>query len=164
MGPGASYGAVGDPMGLGGVDPMGKGDLMGLGEPHGAGRDPTGMRGILWGGGTLWIWGWPYEAGGSIWDSGGGLYRVGGAVWGWGAIGGCLGGAAVTSGLGVSLPGPPCVSPPIPVPIQSVPFLGYIFGGLSRGRMVIIQGQVRPKAQRWVPPPNTPPVPPSTPQ
>ncbi|XP_010565510.1 PREDICTED: galectin-5-like [Haliaeetus leucocephalus] len=41
------------------------------------------------------------------------------------------------------------MSPPVPVPIQSVPFLGYIFGGLSGGRMVIIQGRVQPQAKRF---------------
>ncbi|XP_074713459.1 galectin-5-like [Strix uralensis] len=45
---------------------------------------------------------------------------------------------------------PPIINP-------SVPFLGYIFGGLSRGRMVIIQGQVRPKAQSISQYPSVPP-------
>ncbi|XP_075581520.1 LOW QUALITY PROTEIN: galectin-9C-like [Pelecanus crispus] len=40
-----------------------------------------------------------------------------------------------------------CVSPLLSPP--SVPFLGYIFGGLSAGRMVIIQGHVRPNAKRF---------------
>ncbi|XP_049650574.1 galectin-4-like [Accipiter gentilis] len=39
-------------------------------------------------------------------------------------------------------PQPPIINP-------SIPFLGYIFGGLSRGRMVIIQGRVQPQAKRF---------------
>ncbi|KAM9589315.1 galectin-5-like [Morphnus guianensis] len=39
-------------------------------------------------------------------------------------------------------PQPPIINP-------SIPFLGYIFGGLSGGRMVIIQGRVQPQAKRF---------------
>ncbi|XP_075346059.1 galectin-9-like [Mycteria americana] len=43
----------------------------------------------------------------------------------------------------------PAMDPLLPIVNPSVPFLGYIFGGLSRGRMVIIQGQVLPQAKRF---------------